>query len=77
MAKNQQKAENANKGENSKVLQKIIIIFNDCVAAVSCIPDAYRFSWGGIWDLVDGQAGPCMISVHGWCMSAWHPGGLS
>ena len=26
--------------------------------------------WGRIWDLVDGQAGPCMASVHGRCM-AW------
>ena len=25
-----------------------------------------------VWD--DGQAGPCMASVHGWCMGAWHLG---
>ena len=28
-----------------------------------------------VWD--DGQAGPCIASVHGWCMGAWQPGGIS
>ena len=41
------------------------------VAAVSCSSRSYRFSWGGICVLVDGQGGPCMASVHGWCMGVW------
>ena len=38
-------------------------------AAVSCSPVPYRFHWAGIcvWD--NGQAGPCMVSVHG---GAWY-----
>ena len=51
---------------------KDMVLFNKRYrAAVSCSPDAYRFSWGGIWVWDDGQAGPCMVSVHGWCMGVW------
>ena len=35
------------------------------IAAVSCGPVPYRLGAGGIGDLVDRQAGPCMASVHG------------
>ena len=48
------------------------------LAAVSCSSDAYS-RWGRIWLWVDGQAGPCMALVHGWCMGnkgAWQPGSL-
>ena len=38
------------------------------LAAVSCSAVGYRFSWDGIWVLVDGQAGPCMGGA--WC-GAW------
>ena len=34
-------------------------------AAVSCSPVTHRFSWGGIWVLVDGQAGLCMCRFMG------------
>ena len=46
------------------------------VAAVSCSPDVYRLGGRGIWVLVDGQAVPCVVSVHGggawvcaWCIN--------
>ena len=45
-------------------------------AAVSCSSVPYRLGAGGIHVLVDGQAGPCMASMHGWCMGAWQHGGL-
>ena len=32
--------------------------------------------WGRIWVWDDWQAGPCMASVHGWCMGAWWGGDL-
>ena len=34
-----------------------------------------RFRWGGFWVLVDGQAGPCMASVHVCCMASVHGAG--
>ena len=33
-----------------------------------------RFCWAGIRVLVDGQAGPCMASVHG---AGWLGGGVA
>ena len=41
------------------------------IAAVSCSPVTYRFGAGRICVLVDGQAGPCMVSVYGWCLAFW------
>ena len=35
------------------------------IAAVWCSAVMARLRWGGSWVLVDGQAGPCMASVHG------------
>ena len=37
-------------------------------AAVSCSSYVPLLGAGGIWFLVDGQAGLCMASMHGWCM---------
>ena len=45
-------------------------------AAVSCSSVPYRLGAGGIWFWDDGQAGPCMASVHGWCMGVWGLGGI-
>ena len=44
----------------------------NCIAAVSCSVNTPRLRWGRIWVLIDGQAAPCMASVHGWCVGgAW------
>ena len=46
------------------MLQLLFIQYPKSIAAVSCSPVGYRLGAGGIgvWD--DGQAGPCMASVH-------------
>ena len=44
-------------------------------AAVSCSSYVPLLGAGGIWFLVDGQAGLCMASMHGWCMASVHGAG--